>query len=296
MIVALLAVLKAGGAYVPLDPAYPVERLRFMLEDSAPVALLTQKLLRGLLSDIVDKLPVLELDEASPAWAACSETDLDPDTLGLTPQHLAYVIYTSGSTGNQRVYWSSTEMLPGCLRLRMHGFISTFMTCGRYSTPMPLISQSGDMGSSVSWWMPDCRSQEHSPFTRGILPAGLPKEGHSSQPDPNAFRQFIAAQAANTEEHHLRCVIFGGEALEVPTLKPWYEKNEEERPQLINMYGITETTVHVTYRALLKEDTGRRGGSPIGERIPDLRIYILDAYGQPDPVGVTGSCISAVLA
>jgi non-ribosomal peptide synthetase component F len=105
---------------------------------------------------------------------------------------------------------------------------------------------------------------------------------------PSAFRQFIAAQAGSAEEHCLRYVVFGGEALEMATLKPWYEKNEENRPRLINMYGITETTVHVTHRALLKEDAGRRGGSPIGKRIPDLRAYILDAHGEPVPVGVAG--------
>src|SRR5205823_2413743 len=105
---------------------------------------------------------------------------------------------------------------------------------------------------------------------------------------PSAFRQFIAAQAGSAEEHCLRYVVFGGEALEMATLKPWYEKNEEHRPRLINMYGITETTVHVTYCALLKEDAGRRGGSPIGRRILDLRAYILDAHGEPVPVGVAG--------
>ncbi|HZI74228.1 MAG TPA: AMP-binding protein, partial [Gemmatimonadales bacterium] len=105
---------------------------------------------------------------------------------------------------------------------------------------------------------------------------------------PSAFRQFIAAQAGSREEHHLRYVIFGGEALEVATLKSWYERHEESQPRLINMYGITETTVHGTYRALSEEDTRRPGGSPIGRRIPDLRIYILDAYGEPVPVGVTG--------
>ena len=97
MVVALLAVLKAGGAYVPLDPAYPAERLRFMLEDSEPVALLTQGHLRRLFTEPGHALPVLDLDH--PAWGERPETNPDPHDIGLTPGHLAYVIYTSGSTG-----------------------------------------------------------------------------------------------------------------------------------------------------------------------------------------------------
>ena len=101
MIVALLAVLKAGGAYVPLDPAYPAERLRFMLEDSAPVALLTQSHLEGLFSGLGDGLPVLDL-AGRPLWQEQPETNPDPGGIGLTPDHLAYVIYTSGSTGQPK--------------------------------------------------------------------------------------------------------------------------------------------------------------------------------------------------
>ena len=102
MVVALLAVLKAGGAYVPLDPAYPPERLRFMLEDSAPVALLTQSHLRELFAGLGACLPVLDLDDGSSPGSSSPETNPDPDSIGLTPSHLAYVIYTSGSTGTPK--------------------------------------------------------------------------------------------------------------------------------------------------------------------------------------------------
>ena len=102
MIVGLMAILKAGGAYVPLDPAYPVERLRFMMEDSGPVALLTQAHLRELFPGADNTLPVLDLDAAAPPWKDRPDTDPDPDAIGLSPQHLAYVIYTSGSTGQPK--------------------------------------------------------------------------------------------------------------------------------------------------------------------------------------------------
>ncbi|WP_254061482.1 AMP-binding protein, partial [Granulicella sp. L60] len=105
---------------------------------------------------------------------------------------------------------------------------------------------------------------------------------------PSAFRQLIAAQKKSLESHDLRYVVFGGEALDVTTLKPWFEQNQKQRTQLVNMYGITETAVHVTYRLLEKSDLETRSGSRIGCRIPDLRIYILDAHGEPVPVGVAG--------
>ena len=95
MIVALLGVLKAGGAYVPLDPDYPVERLRLMLQDAQPVALLTHTKLRELLSGIGEKLPMVVLKDAA-AWESYPESDLNRATIGVTPDHLAYVIYTSG--------------------------------------------------------------------------------------------------------------------------------------------------------------------------------------------------------
>ena len=101
MVVALLAVLKAGGAYVPLDPSYPTERLRFLLDDSAPMALLTQRHLFSQIAADGVAFPVVELGDES-LWAEQPETNPDPLEVGLTSNHLAYVIYTSGSTGSPK--------------------------------------------------------------------------------------------------------------------------------------------------------------------------------------------------
>jgi acyl-coenzyme A synthetase/AMP-(fatty) acid ligase/acyl carrier protein len=105
---------------------------------------------------------------------------------------------------------------------------------------------------------------------------------------PGAFVQLVKAQGASGGAHRLRHVIFGGEALDVGALQPWYERGMNLGTQLVNMYGITETTVHVTYRALEEADSRRPGGSPIGQRIPDLKIYVLDGEKRPVPVGVVG--------
>jgi non-ribosomal peptide synthetase component F len=103
MVVGLLAVLKAGGAYVPLDPAFPAERLRFMLEDSAPVVLLTQTRLENSFIKSDAGRPIVLLDGEGTGWMA-SYSDRNPrsDEIGVTSQNLACIIYTSGSTGTSK--------------------------------------------------------------------------------------------------------------------------------------------------------------------------------------------------
>ena len=102
LVVALLGVLKAGGAYLPLDVAYPVERLRFMLEDAQPVVLLTQSHLIDVLAGVEVNVPVLALDGADTAWASQPESNIAVSETGVTPLDLAYIIYTSGSTGQPK--------------------------------------------------------------------------------------------------------------------------------------------------------------------------------------------------
>ena len=104
---------------------------------------------------------------------------------------------------------------------------------------------------------------------------------------PSAFYQLIQAEETiGQKDLALRYVIFGGEALEMQALRPWYERHGDQQPKLVNMYGITETTVHVTYRPLSQNDLN--SGSVIGVPIPDLQVYILDENRQPTPIGVAG--------
>jgi acyl-coenzyme A synthetase/AMP-(fatty) acid ligase len=107
---------------------------------------------------------------------------------------------------------------------------------------------------------------------------------------PSAFRQLSWAEGQRHEraDLRLRYVIFGGEALGLESLEPWFERHGDERPTLVNMYGITETTVHVTYRVIRRADLARGLGSVIGRPIPDLRLYLLNEKLQPVPPGVPG--------
>ncbi|WP_282362724.1 AMP-binding protein, partial [Pseudomonas sp. PS01300] len=108
---------------------------------------------------------------------------------------------------------------------------------------------------------------------------------------PSAFKQLmqVACAPANAAaKPALRYVVFGGEALDVHSLRPWFERFGDQQPQLINMYGITETTVHVTYRPVSLKDLAGDAASPIGEPIPDLSWYLLDADLNPVPKGAIG--------
>ena len=106
---------------------------------------------------------------------------------------------------------------------------------------------------------------------------------------PSAFKALMGvACAASDQASALRYVVFGGEALEVKGLAPWFERFGDSAPRLVNMYGITETTVHVTWRPLSKADLHQAASSPIGEAIPDLTWYLLDGALNPVAQSCTG--------
>ncbi len=288
-VVVLLAVLKAGGAYVPLDPAYPVDRLRFMLKDCTPVALVTQGHLQGLFTGLPDAVALVDVSSDATAWSHQPDGNPDCASVGLTPKNLAYVIYTSGSTGTPKgvmVEHRNVTRLFAATDAWFHFSESDVWTLFHsYAFDFSVWEIWGALlygGRLVV--VP--KSIVHSPedFYELVCRAGVTVLNQT----PSAFRQLIAAQEASKRVHQLRYVIFGGEALDVSTLKPWYARNEARHTDLINMYGITETTVHVTYRPLQSADSEGHTGSPIGCRILDLRIYILDEHREPLPVGVAG--------
>jgi amino acid adenylation domain-containing protein len=284
MMAGILAVLKAGGAYVPLDPGYPADRLAFMLADSAPAAVLTQASLRDRLQA---EVPVLALDADAPAWADAPATD--PAAAGVTPDHLAYIIYTSGSTGRPK-----GVLVPHRNVARLFSATDAWFGFGTDDVWTLFHSVAFDFSVWEMWGallyggrlvvVPGETTRSPEAFYRLLCEEGVTVLNQT----PSAFYQLMKAQASSEGAHRLRHVVFGGEALDVPLLRPWFERNGDGAPRLVNMYGITETTVHVTWRPLSWADVERAGASPIGERIPDLRAYLLDAAGEPVPVGVPG--------
>jgi amino acid adenylation domain-containing protein len=288
MVIGVLGILKAGGAYLPLDPVYPTGRLAYILDDASPKVLLTQEQLRSKVRSTTAKLLVLDSD-----WdqiGRCDRNNVDAHRLEFCSSQLAYVIYTSGSTGEPKGVLVEHRNVT---RL----FTATDPWFGFNERDVWTLFHSIAFDFSV-WelWgalfhggrlviVPHLTARSPEEFYRLLCEEQVTVLNQT----PRAFIQLIGAQRnGHPPVHQLRVVIFGGEALDFHALRPWIERNGAHRPQLVNMYGITETTVHVTYHALSEEDIRSGKGSLIGRPIPDLQVYLLDACGRPVPIGVVG--------
>lgn len=284
-LIAILGILKAGGAYVPLDLAYPAERIRFLLQDAQPAVIITEEKLLHRMPETATHILCLDRE----AEALASEP-ADNVARTVDEQNAAYVIYTSGSTGTPK------------------GVVVTHRNVVRlFDSTAPWFHFNG----SDVWTLFHSFAFDFSVWEMwGALFYGgqliIVPQAVSRSPDafrdllarekvtvlnqtPSAFRQLIwADQSSGGAELALRWVICGGEALELQSVRPWFERHGDETPGLVNMYGITETTVHVTCRRIRLTDLAAGRGSVIGEAIPDLSLHILDEQQRPCPDGVAG--------
>jgi amino acid adenylation domain-containing protein len=279
MVISILAVLKAGSAYMPIDPEYPAERKTFMLDDSGAKVLLSRResaegfAFNGTVTDLFDE--------------SCYAPDGSNLDIINKPSDLAYIIYTSGSTGRPKGVMIEHRNVVRLL------FNEKFQFCFD-NTDIWTLFHSYCFDFSV-WEMYGALlyggrliiiSREAAADTRqfhGILQA---ENVTVLNQTPSAFYNLINEDASSqTEISSLRYVVFGGEALKPPMLKSFKEKYPGTK--LINMYGITETTVHVTYKEITLADT-ERNTSNIGTPIPTLKVYILDKYMNLLPIGVPG--------
>jgi len=285
IVIAILAILKSGGAYLPIDLAYPPDRLAFMLEDAQAPVLLTQRELTSKLPSTKARVLCIE-DVLDTSSADRSDEANLPPTSG--PDNLAYVIYTSGTTGKPKgsliTHRNVARLFPATenwYRFNEHDSWTLFHSCAFDFSVWEIWGALLYGGRVVV--VPFLVSRSPEAFYELLAREKVTVLNQT----PSAFRQLIQAEEAlGQKELALRYVIFGGEALEMQSLRPWFERHSDERPRLVNMYGITETTVHVTYRPLSKDDLN--SGSVIGVPIPDLQIYILDENGQLVPIGVPG--------
>ena len=282
MIIGMLGILKAGAAYVPIDPDTPAQRIRFILEDARVSILLTQE---GVLDIPPEDLPPRHLMPEAVSSADVEQSDL---RLPLTPDAPAYVIYTSGSTGEPKgaiVSHGNVMRLFSATR-PWFGFGAAdvwtlFHSCAFDFSVWEIFGALLHGGRLVMVSYRVSRSPDE--FYRLLNRERVTVLNQT----PSAFRQLMPVDAAAPRPLSLRLVIFGGEALDPATLRPWFKRHGDSRPQLVNMYGITETTVHVTYRPLRAVDAEQRS-SPIGIAIPDLRLLILDEQREPVPAGIPG--------
>jgi amino acid adenylation domain-containing protein len=282
-VVGILGIVKAGGAYLPIDPAYPSERLSFMLEDSGARVLVTHAEFTTA-PRLPAGLTVVTLAETA------GELEVNVG-VEVGPKHLAYVIYTSGSTGKPKGVLVTQANV-----VRLFEATAAWFHFGTEDVWTFFHSSAFDFSVWEIWG-----ALLHGgrlvvvPFEVSRSPEAfhelLSRESVTVlNQTPSAFRQLVHAVLAAPEPRPLalRTVIFGGEALELQGLLPWFERFGDQKPRLVNMYGITETTVHVTYRPLSLEDVRRGLGSVIGVPIPDLGIQLLDSSFQPVADGSPG--------
>jgi amino acid adenylation domain-containing protein len=268
LLVAILGVLKAGGAYVPLDPAHPAERRDFLRRDAGVSVVLTASRLAAILQESAG------LDPGDPTGKAA-------------PENLAYLMYTSGSTGTPKgvlvTHGNVTRLLRSTERLfrfsesdvwtLFHSFAFDFSVWEMWGALLY-----GGRLVVTPYWV----SRSPEAFCRLLREQRVTVLNQT----PTAFRQLLEAEQPGDLDS-LRLVIFGGEALDPQILRTWWTRHPAGRPELCNMYGITETTVHVTWRMLQPCDA-ESDASVIGRPLDDLRLYLLDRHGEPVPPGFTG--------
>lgn len=285
LIVGILGILKAGAAYVPIDPSYPDARKKYMLEDSKTEWLITLGSLKRSFENYPGKLVLLD--------DSCWESKTPEKNLNIqfTPEDLAYVIYTSGSTGKSKGTLISHSNVVRLLT-------STEQLYSFSSRDIWVLFHSIAFDFSV-WEIWGTLLYGGSLVIVSYLTSRSPEEFHDLlvaekvtilNQTPSAFKQLLQYEATKdtNELKVLRLIIFGGEPLEISSLKPWLDKYGETT-QLVNMYGITETTVHSTYKFLNKKDIEKNSNkSLIGVPLPDLQIYLLDEDKRLVPKGVPG--------
>ncbi|MBI6946015.1 non-ribosomal peptide synthase/polyketide synthase [Pseudomonas koreensis] len=280
MVVGLLAILKAGGGYVPLDPAYPLERLAYMLEDSAPLAVLVQGSTRSLLGDV--SVPVIDLDQ--PHWQSLPTENLHVNEL--TPNHTAYVIYTSGSTGQPKGVINEHRGVVNRLLWMQDAYQLTASDTVLQKTPF-----SFDVSVWEFFW----------PLMTGARLVMARPEGHK---DPQYLSDIIEREHITTLHFvpsmldvflahgdsarcsSLRQVMCSGEALPGSVVRRF--KQQLPGSELHNLYGPTEAAVDVTAWNCAGPLEQTPDNTPIGKPIANTRMYILDAQQQPVPHGVVG--------
>ncbi|WP_063307554.1 non-ribosomal peptide synthetase [Pseudovibrio sp. Ad46] len=288
LIVALLAIWKAGGAYLPIDPALPEARKAFILQDSAPDLILCCRATHQSLASLPDNQNLYVFEDL--AETTDHSVPMGPTLEPVCGEDLAYVIYTSGSTGQpkgvQIEHRHIARLIDTCQPLFNFTSSDVWSFFHSYAFDFSIWEIWGALstGGSVAIVPEDVR-RDPAQFYALCCNQGVTILSQT----PSAFRAFMVAQAEANTPHALRSVVFGGEALSTPMLKSWFDNPGNAGCQMVNMYGITETTVHVSYKELTAENIHHYSeSSPIGRQLDDLSLHVLDDNLMPVPFGAAG--------
>jgi len=278
LVVALLAVLKAGAAYIPLDPGYPQDRLAFIAEDT------------GLATAVTDRDPALLPPGLTLLPPTAVPTGPGRELPAADPERAAYVIHTSGSTGTPKGvvvrHRNVTALLAATAGPEgfafdehdawsfFHSFAFDFSVWEIWGCLL-----TGGRLVVVPHWSARDPERFHALLARERVTV--------LNQTPSAFAQLLAADESAEVPLSVRLLIFGGEPLEPALLLPWFDRYPERVCRAVNMYGITETTVHCTWRTLTRADA-LSGTRSVGRALPGWRLYVLDEEGRPAAPGVPG--------
>ncbi|KAF9168655.1 hypothetical protein BGX20_011251 [Mortierella sp. AD010] len=285
MIIGLLAVLKAGGAYVPLDPTFASERLHDILVDASPSILLADKSgVDALGSSIPNSVVVTDPN------VLLEKPATNPHVPGLKTSHLAYVIYTSGSTGKPKgvmvEHAQVTRLFDATADWYNFNTSDTWLMTHTFCFDASVWDIWGALNRGCKLVVVAYHIARSSEDLNSLINKHGVTVLHMT---PSAFRPLITLQSGTQSSlrDNLRYILLGGEALEPATLRSWYDIPSMNSPQVVNLYGPTEITVQATHYFLKPEDC-KLSISPIGKRIPDLTVYVLDTHGHPVPLGAIG--------
>lgn len=284
MVAGLLAVLKAGGAYVPLDPEYPQEHLRYVLQDSAPLVLLTQRHLQGILGAISEKVVVVDLNDVDAArFRHLPRNNPQETSAVLKAGHLAYLTYTSGSTGKPKGVMVTHRNLVSSTSARkvVYGDLGRFLLLSSISFDS---SVAGIFGCLLHGGTLIIASRDVVRDPLLLRQEVQRREVESLLCVPSLYKHFLEYPAGREQKKQLRRVIVAGEVC--PPDLVLKSAQQEPQVELFNEYGPTEATVWASVHRCVP--TPGRQSVPIGRPIANTRIYILDAQGGRVQIGVVG--------
>ncbi|MFF8457066.1 amino acid adenylation domain-containing protein, partial [Streptomyces albidoflavus] len=289
MAVGLLGIMKTGAAYLPLDPAYPADRLTYMLEDSGARLLITHHHTQPAPADI----QVIGLDAERETLTQQPTTA--PRTT-VTPDDLAYVIYTSGSTGRPKgvaiEHHTVLHLLANSQPLYGFGPQDVWTVFHSYAFDFSVWELWGALTTGArAVIVPHDTARNPEAMWRLLKQEKVTLLSQT----PSMFRELVGhgpgTDGLNADVQglpDLRWIVFGGEALEPKHVQPWFDRYPAASTQLINMYGITETTVHVTHQVITTDHLAQGGRLPAGRPLPGYQVRLLDPHGNPVPTGVPG--------
>ena len=287
-VTAFLAIAKLGAAYVPLDPGYPDDRIEWILQDSGCRTLVS---IAPYFSELKTEIAVIDINQL-PRNSLTDDFIIDK-ARARCDTHPAYVIYTSGSTGLPKGCLVSQRNVVALLDQAKHHFDfrsdDVWIQAHSNSFDFSVWEMYGALLNGAELIVPSVGEVRNAQAFRQIL------ENHRVtilNQTPAAFYNLVEIEKdclSHKLSDHLRMVIFGGDQLLTPSLRPWCHWYDPESVALVNMYGITETTVHVTYHRLSREEIeGTSGRCLVGVPLPRVEVYVLDSTYELSPIGIPG--------